>query len=209
MKIIFYYLYHFQLQHSYCLPWCYRKYNFYMSCLNIVFSGVFFSCCMLVVAASVVFTVVILNLHFRGPDTHEMSPLVSAFFIESESTPPLKKCRCISRKKIDAVFAVMTKFRLAEYCWNGFHGYFVCRDRDLNLWTGKERTICHRHHRSQKIHWDQISHPIIRPMKHRYCFYMLFIQSWNRYNFFKTTFYGCFMGNQSKPVAKNVGWLIS
>ncbi|KAK6038110.1 hypothetical protein COOONC_24386 [Cooperia oncophora] len=44
--------------------------------------GVFFSCCMLVISASVVFTVLILNLHFRGPDTHEMSPIVS--FIRSE-----------------------------------------------------------------------------------------------------------------------------
>uniref|UniRef100_A0A914UM32 Uncharacterized protein n=1 Tax=Plectus sambesii TaxID=2011161 RepID=A0A914UM32_9BILA len=38
--------------------------------------GTFFSCCMLVVSASVVFTVVVLNLHFRSPDTHEMSPFV-------------------------------------------------------------------------------------------------------------------------------------
>uniref|UniRef100_A0A183FE27 Neurotransmitter-gated ion-channel ligand binding domain protein n=1 Tax=Heligmosomoides polygyrus TaxID=6339 RepID=A0A183FE27_HELPZ len=41
--------------------------------------GVFFSCCMLVISASVVFTVLILNLHFRGPDTHEMSPLHKVF----------------------------------------------------------------------------------------------------------------------------------
>ncbi|CAJ0563335.1 unnamed protein product, partial [Mesorhabditis spiculigera] len=38
--------------------------------------GVFFSCCMLVISASVVFTVVILNLHFRGPDTHVRSVLL-------------------------------------------------------------------------------------------------------------------------------------
>ncbi|KAF8367388.1 acr-11 [Pristionchus pacificus] len=44
--------------------------------------GVFFSCCMLVVSASVVFTVVILNLHFRTPDTHEMSPLLSKVLLE-------------------------------------------------------------------------------------------------------------------------------
>ncbi|CAJ0585298.1 unnamed protein product, partial [Mesorhabditis spiculigera] len=44
--------------------------------------GVFFSCCMLVISASVVFTVVILNLHFRGPDTHVMSPLVRSVLLE-------------------------------------------------------------------------------------------------------------------------------
>lgn len=38
---------------------------------------------MLVVSASVVFTVVILNLHFRTPDTHEMSPLVGTHFLSS------------------------------------------------------------------------------------------------------------------------------
>uniref|UniRef100_A0A8R1HP62 Uncharacterized protein n=1 Tax=Caenorhabditis japonica TaxID=281687 RepID=A0A8R1HP62_CAEJA len=35
--------------------------------------GAFFSCCMLVVSASVVFTVLVLNLHNRKPETHEMS----------------------------------------------------------------------------------------------------------------------------------------
>ncbi|VDK30649.1 unnamed protein product [Gongylonema pulchrum] len=44
--------------------------------------GVFFSCCMLVVSASVVFTVVVLNLHFRTPDTHAMSPLVRRILLE-------------------------------------------------------------------------------------------------------------------------------
>ncbi|PIO74385.1 Cation transporter family protein [Teladorsagia circumcincta] len=44
--------------------------------------GVFFSCCMLVISASVVFTVLILNLHFRGPDTHEMSPIMHKVFME-------------------------------------------------------------------------------------------------------------------------------
>lgn len=38
--------------------------------------GAFFSCCMLVVSASVVFTVLVLNLHNRKPETHEMSPFV-------------------------------------------------------------------------------------------------------------------------------------
>ncbi|CAI4226691.1 unnamed protein product [Auanema sp. JU1783] len=44
--------------------------------------GVFFSCCMLVISASVVFTVVVLNLHFRTPDTHQMSPLVRRILLE-------------------------------------------------------------------------------------------------------------------------------
>ncbi|VDM25481.1 unnamed protein product, partial [Toxocara canis] len=39
--------------------------------------GAFFSCCMLVVSASVVFTVLVLNLHNRKPETHEMSPFVN------------------------------------------------------------------------------------------------------------------------------------
>ncbi|PAV57656.1 hypothetical protein WR25_23297 [Diploscapter pachys] len=38
--------------------------------------GAFFSCCMLVVSASVVFTVLVLNLHNRRPETHEMSPFL-------------------------------------------------------------------------------------------------------------------------------------
>ncbi|KAK0399126.1 hypothetical protein QR680_002909 [Steinernema hermaphroditum] len=44
--------------------------------------GVFFSCCMLVVSASVVFTVVVLNLHFRNPDTHVMTPFVRRVLLE-------------------------------------------------------------------------------------------------------------------------------
>ncbi|KHJ88246.1 Neurotransmitter-gated ion-channel transmembrane region [Oesophagostomum dentatum] len=44
--------------------------------------GVFFSCCMLVISASVVFTVLILNLHFRSPDTHRFSPMVRRVFLE-------------------------------------------------------------------------------------------------------------------------------
>lgn len=39
--------------------------------------GIFFSSCMLVVTASTVFTVYVLNLHYRTPETHEMRPLVS------------------------------------------------------------------------------------------------------------------------------------
>lgn len=46
-----------------------------------VLEGTFFSCCMLVVSASVVFTVVVLNLHFRTPDTHEMTPFVRAVLL--------------------------------------------------------------------------------------------------------------------------------
>uniref|UniRef100_A0A914XFN7 Uncharacterized protein n=1 Tax=Plectus sambesii TaxID=2011161 RepID=A0A914XFN7_9BILA len=44
--------------------------------------GAFFSCCMLVVSASVVFTVLVLNLHFRKPETHRMSPFLRALLIE-------------------------------------------------------------------------------------------------------------------------------
>ena len=39
--------------------------------------GIFFSCCMIVVTASTVFTVYVLNLHYRTPETHEMGPKVS------------------------------------------------------------------------------------------------------------------------------------
>lgn len=38
--------------------------------------GIFFSCCMIVVTASTVFTVYVLNLHYRTPETHEMTPTV-------------------------------------------------------------------------------------------------------------------------------------
>ncbi|CAB3407732.1 unnamed protein product [Caenorhabditis bovis] len=44
--------------------------------------GVFFSCCMLVVSASVVFTIVVLNLHFRSAETHEMNPMVRRILLE-------------------------------------------------------------------------------------------------------------------------------
>ncbi|VIO97033.1 Uncharacterized protein BM_BM2680 [Brugia malayi] len=44
--------------------------------------GVFFSCCMLVVSASVVFTVIILNLHFRTSESHVMTPLVRRILLE-------------------------------------------------------------------------------------------------------------------------------
>uniref|UniRef100_A0A0R3RWT7 Acetylcholine receptor subunit alpha-type acr-16 n=1 Tax=Elaeophora elaphi TaxID=1147741 RepID=A0A0R3RWT7_9BILA len=44
--------------------------------------GVFFSCCMLVVSASVVFTVVVLNLHFRTPESHVMTPLIRRILLE-------------------------------------------------------------------------------------------------------------------------------
>uniref|UniRef100_A0A183BJD1 Neur_chan_LBD domain-containing protein n=1 Tax=Globodera pallida TaxID=36090 RepID=A0A183BJD1_GLOPA len=36
--------------------------------------GLFFSSCMLIVTASTVFTVYVLNLHYRTPETHEMGP---------------------------------------------------------------------------------------------------------------------------------------
>lgn len=37
--------------------------------------GIFFTCCMIVVTASTVFTVYVLNLHYRTPETHEMGPM--------------------------------------------------------------------------------------------------------------------------------------
>ncbi|TMS36431.1 hypothetical protein L596_003596 [Steinernema carpocapsae] len=40
--------------------------------------GAYFSCCLLVVSASVVFTVLVLNLHNRKPYTHEMSPFLKS-----------------------------------------------------------------------------------------------------------------------------------
>lgn len=48
-------------------------------------TGAFFSCCMLVVSASVVFTVLVLNLHNRKPETHEMSPMVSHIPVSTTS----------------------------------------------------------------------------------------------------------------------------
>uniref|UniRef100_A0A0K0E465 Acetylcholine receptor subunit alpha-type acr-16 n=1 Tax=Strongyloides stercoralis TaxID=6248 RepID=A0A0K0E465_STRER len=43
--------------------------------------GIFFSACMLVISASVVFTVVVLNLHFRNADSHFMSPFIKKIFL--------------------------------------------------------------------------------------------------------------------------------
>ncbi|CAJ0583372.1 unnamed protein product, partial [Mesorhabditis spiculigera] len=43
--------------------------------------GAYFSSCMLVVSASVVFTVLVLNLHHRKPETHEMSPFMRTCFL--------------------------------------------------------------------------------------------------------------------------------
>uniref|UniRef100_A0AC34QDI7 Neurotransmitter-gated ion-channel transmembrane domain-containing protein n=1 Tax=Panagrolaimus sp. JU765 TaxID=591449 RepID=A0AC34QDI7_9BILA len=44
--------------------------------------GIFFSTCMLVISTSVIFTVVILNLHFRSADTHVMTPFVRRILLE-------------------------------------------------------------------------------------------------------------------------------
>ncbi|GMR60177.1 hypothetical protein PMAYCL1PPCAC_30372 [Pristionchus mayeri] len=43
--------------------------------------GIFFSCCMIVVTASTIFTVYVLNLHYRTPETHEMGATTRAIFL--------------------------------------------------------------------------------------------------------------------------------
>ncbi|VDK83074.1 unnamed protein product [Litomosoides sigmodontis] len=43
--------------------------------------GVFFSCCMIVVATSTVFTVYVLNLHYRTSETHEMGALTKTLLL--------------------------------------------------------------------------------------------------------------------------------
>ncbi|CAJ0591854.1 unnamed protein product [Cylicocyclus nassatus] len=43
--------------------------------------GVFFSCCMIVVTASTVFTVYVLNLHHRTAETHEMSAFMRSIML--------------------------------------------------------------------------------------------------------------------------------
>nr|QOR60934.1 nicotinic acetylcholine receptor alpha subunit 16 [Necator americanus] len=43
--------------------------------------GIFFSCCMIVVTASTVFTVYVLNLHCRTPETHEMSATMRSILL--------------------------------------------------------------------------------------------------------------------------------
>ncbi|VDD96569.1 unnamed protein product [Enterobius vermicularis] len=43
--------------------------------------GIFFSCCMIVVTASTVFTVYVLNLHFRTPETHEMGVITRTILL--------------------------------------------------------------------------------------------------------------------------------
>ncbi|PAV55639.1 hypothetical protein WR25_25905 [Diploscapter pachys] len=55
--------------------------------------GVFFSCCMLVISTSVVFTVLSLNIYYRSPDTHIMRPLVRQILLEW-----LPWILCMSRK---------------------------------------------------------------------------------------------------------------
>ncbi|CAD6195246.1 unnamed protein product [Caenorhabditis auriculariae] len=42
----------------------------------------FFSCCLMLVACSCVFTVLMLSLHHRKPETHTMSPFMRKFFVE-------------------------------------------------------------------------------------------------------------------------------
>uniref|UniRef100_A0A914WI70 Uncharacterized protein n=1 Tax=Plectus sambesii TaxID=2011161 RepID=A0A914WI70_9BILA len=43
--------------------------------------GIFFSCCMVVVTAATGFTVYVLNLHYRTPETHEMSNLTRSVML--------------------------------------------------------------------------------------------------------------------------------
>ncbi|KAM3716233.1 Acetylcholine receptor [Dirofilaria immitis] len=43
--------------------------------------GIFFSCCMVVVTASTVFTVYVLNLHYRTSETHEMGTLTKTLLL--------------------------------------------------------------------------------------------------------------------------------
>ncbi|VDN07450.1 unnamed protein product [Thelazia callipaeda] len=70
--------------------------------------GIFFSCCMIVVTASTVFTVYVLNLHYRTPETHEMGALTKTLllywlpyflrinrpgvYLSWETLPPLFPC---------------------------------------------------------------------------------------------------------------------
>lgn len=43
--------------------------------------GIFFSSCMIIVTASTVFTVYVLNLHYRTPETHEMTPMARTILL--------------------------------------------------------------------------------------------------------------------------------
>ncbi|KAE9549423.1 hypothetical protein FO519_007356, partial [Halicephalobus sp. NKZ332] len=43
--------------------------------------GIFFICCMIVVTASTIFTVYVLNLHYRTPETHEMTKMTKIILL--------------------------------------------------------------------------------------------------------------------------------
>jgi len=77
--------------------------------------GLFFTSCLIIVTASTVFTVYVLNLHYRTPEMHEMGPTARAillyylpfmlrmkrpgYTLTWESLPPLLPCSKLRRQQ--------------------------------------------------------------------------------------------------------------
>ncbi|PAV71956.1 hypothetical protein WR25_16659 [Diploscapter pachys] len=71
--------------------------------------GIFFTCCLIVVTASTVFTVYVLNLHYRTPETHEMGSFVSnaVYFLYFKHKTPIVLIQDPSDKSSSIILAAL------------------------------------------------------------------------------------------------------